>query len=164
MEQGTKIIGYNAKFSNCRKYRYALWRIWDDEKPYVLFIGVNPSTADETEDDPTLRRCINYAKSWKKFGGVCMANLFACTPWDPKVPIGEENDKWLKKLAKKADIIIAAWGNDGAYRGRPQQVIDLIPNPMYCLKINKSGQPKHPLYALKDISLQEVLSQPYPPK
>ena len=56
----------NAIFSECRKYRYALCRIWDDSKPYAMFIGLNPSTADETEDDPTIRRCINYAKDWDR--------------------------------------------------------------------------------------------------
>jgi len=66
----------DAKLSVCRKYRYALWRIWDKSKPIVLFISLNPSTADEKEDDPTIRRCIGFAKSWG-YGGLCMANLFA---------------------------------------------------------------------------------------
>ncbi|GHX72979.1 hypothetical protein VCSRO16_3593 [Vibrio cholerae] len=65
-----------AELSKCRKYRYALWRTWDSDKPFAMFIGLNPSTADEKNDDPTLRRCINFAKSWG-YGGVCMANLFA---------------------------------------------------------------------------------------
>ena len=88
-----------AKLSECRKYRFALWRTWDDSKPYVMFVGLNPSTADETTDDPTLTRCINYAKSWG-FGGVCMANIFAyraTEPSDMKAatdPIGSENNDW----------------------------------------------------------------------
>ena len=139
-----------AKLSGCRKYRYALWRIWDDSKPFVMFVGLNPSTADETSDDPTLTRCIKYAKSWG-YGGLCMANLFAfraTEPADMKAsddPIGIENNKWLKKLAKDAALVVAAWGNDGSYLERSEQVKEFLPN-LYCLKLNKSGEPAHPLY------------------
>jgi hypothetical protein len=139
-----------AKLSECRKYRYALWRTWDDSKSYVMFIGLNPSTADENTDDPTLTRCINYAKSWG-YGGVCMANLFAFRATEPSdmkasnYPIGSENNKWLKKLAKEAALVVAAWGNDGSYLGRSKQVLEIIPN-LSCLKLNKSGEPAHPLY------------------
>ncbi len=139
-----------AKLSGCRNYRYALWRTWDSSKPFVMFVGLNPSTADETSDDPTLTRCINYAKSWG-YGGICMANLFAfraTAPSDMKAsddPIGTENNKWLKKLAKDAALIIAAWGNDGSYLERSEQVKELLPN-LYCLNLNKSGEPAHPLY------------------
>ena len=65
----------NATFSSCRTYRYSLSRIWDKKKKYVLFVGLNPSTADEEVDDPTIRRCINYAKNWG-YGGFLMVNLF----------------------------------------------------------------------------------------
>ena len=139
-----------AKLSEDRKYRYALWRTWDDSKAFVMFIGLNPSTADEDTDDPTLTRCINYAKSWG-YGGVCMANLFAFRATEPsdmkasKDPVGRENNKWLKKLAKDAGLVVAAWGNDGSYLRRSKQVEKLIPN-LYCLKLNKSGEPAHPLY------------------
>lgn len=145
-----------AALSTCRKYRFALWRTWDETKPYVMFVGLNPSTADETSDDPTLIRCINYAKSWD-FGGVCMANLFAyraTNPNDMKIaadPIGQENNRWLKKLANDAGLIVAAWGNDGAYLGRSAQVKTLLAN-MHCLKLNKSGEPAHPLYQKSDIA------------
>jgi len=115
-----------------------------------MFVGLNPSTADETSDDPTLNRCINYAKSWD-YGGVCMANLFAfraTEPSDMKAtndPVGKENDEWLMKLAEEAGLVVAAWGNDGSYLGRSEQVKALITN-LHCLKINKSGEPAHPLY------------------
>ena len=110
----------DAKLSDCRKYRYALWRTWDAEKPFVMFIGLNPSTADETEDDPTIRRCINYAKDWG-YGGLCMVNLFAFRATEPNDmknaidPIGPENDEWLKNLSKDAGVIIGAWGNHGEF-------------------------------------------------
>jgi len=83
----------DAKFSACRKYRYALWRNWDESKPYAMIIGLNPSTADENKNDPTITRCINFATSWG-YGGVCVTNLFAycaTVPSDMKAsndPIG----------------------------------------------------------------------------
>jgi hypothetical protein len=148
-----------AKLSRCRKYRYALWRTWDDSKPHVLFVGLNPSTADEKTDDPTLTRCINFAKSWG-YGGVCIANIFAFRATEPsdmkaaKDPVGTANDRWLIKLAREAGLVVAAWGNDGAYLGRSKQVIKLVPN-LHCLKLNKSGEPAQPLY--QPAKLQPVL-------
>ncbi len=139
-----------AELSQCRQYRYALWRTWDESKPYVMFIGLNPSTADENTDDPTLRRCMNFAKSWG-YGGVCTANLFAyraTQPEDMKAsadPIGSSNDEWLKTLADEAALVVAAWGNDGSFLGRSDRVLELVPN-LHCLKLNKSGEPAHPLY------------------
>lgn len=149
----------DAKLSKCRKYRYALWKTWDGSKPYAMIIGLNPSKADEIEDDPTITRCINFAKSWG-FGGVCMANLFAYRATAPidmmaaNDPIGSENDYWLKELATDAGIVVAAWGNDGSYLERSNQVKSFFPD-LHCLKMNKSGEPAHPLY-LK-ASLRPVL-------
>ena len=147
----------NATFSSCRKYRYSLSRIWDKEKKYVLFIGLNPSTADEEADDPTIRRCVNYAKNWG-YGGFMMVNLFAYRTTLPsnlikvKYPVGTENDKYIVKLSKKADITVAAWGNNGNLYSRDKQVLNLVSRLM-CLKINKSGQPAHPLYLKKGLKL-----------
>ena len=90
------IIYKNATFSNCRKYRYSLSRIWDKKKKLVLFIGLNPSTANEEVDDPTIRRCVNYVQNWG-YGGLMMVNLFAYRVTLPsglkkvKYPIGEDN-------------------------------------------------------------------------
>ena len=140
----------SANFSRCRTYRYALWRSWDEHKPYAMIIGLNPSTADEVEDDPTLIRCINFAKSWG-YGGVCMTNLFAYRATDPNDmkaaadPVGASNNRWLTRLAKEAGIVVAAWGNDGSYLNRASQIKNKISN-LYCLKMNKSGEPAHPLY------------------
>ncbi len=139
-----------AELSECRNYRYALWRTWDESKPIVMFIALNPSTADETNDDPTLTRCINFAKSWG-YGGVCMANLFAFRATEPKDmkavkdPIGSKNDAWLLKLVKDAELVVGAWGNDGSFIKRSKQIVELIPQ-LHCLKVNKSGEPAHPLY------------------
>jgi hypothetical protein len=140
----------DATFSKCRKYRYVLWRIWDDSKPYVMFIGLNPSTADETTNDPTITRTSSFARDWG-YGGLCMVNLFAFRATQPSVlmaaknPIGLKNDNWIIKLAETAGTVVAAWGNDGSYLGRSEKIIELIPN-LQCLKMNKTGQPAHPLY------------------
>ena len=150
-------INKTASFSSCRKYRYSLSRIWDKQKKFVLFIGLNPSTADEEVDDPTIRRCSGYAQKWG-YGGFIMVNLFAYRATLPsnlkkiKYPVGRDNDKYIVKLSKKADITVAAWGNNGNLYRRDKQVLRLIPNLM-CLKVNKSGQPAHPLYLNKDLKL-----------
>ena len=149
-----------AKLSSCRSYRYALWRTWDDTKPFVLFVGLNPSTADEKTDDATLTRCINFAKAWG-YGGVCMSNLFAfraTQPLDMKAasdPIGKDNNSWLKTLAKNAGIVVAAWGNDGAYLNRSTDVKKVLLNLHY-LKMNKSGEPAHPLYLSAKLTPQQM--------
>ncbi len=143
-----------ARLSRCRTYRYALWRTWDDTRGRVLFVGLNPSTADETSDDPTLRRCMNFARDWG-YGGVCMANLFAYRATDPgelrrvKDPIGPRNNRWLRQLADEASLVVAAWGNDGVYLDRSSKVRGLLPG-MRCLNLNRSGEPAHPLYQRAD--------------
>ena len=150
-------IHKNATFSSCRTYRYSLCRIWDKKKKYVLFIGLNPSTANEEADDPTIRRCVNYSKDWG-YGGFMMVNLFAYRTTLPynlkkvKYPVGGENDKYIVILSKKADITVAAWGNNGNLYSRDKQVFNLVSSLM-CLRINKSGQPAHPLYLKKDLKL-----------
>lgn len=145
-------------FSPCRRYRYTLWRTWDvdlfDTNPnkdhYLMVIGLNPSTADETEDDPTIRRCIDYAKRWG-YSALCMTNLFGWRDTDPKKmlaaqdPVGPENDHHLQTCATSAGLIVAAWGNHGQHRGRAGDVCRLIPN-LHCLRRNGDGSPAHPLY------------------
>lgn len=136
-----------AVFSPCGHYRYALWSIWDESRPYVLFIGLNPS---ETEDNPTIRRCSQYAQDWG-YGGLCMANLFAWRTGQPEYlkcaedPVGPENDQFLQKLSKGAGIVVAAWGNEGRFNQRSSRVLAML-DSVKCLKVNKSGEPAHPLY------------------
>ena len=145
----------DAVFSDDRIYRYALWRTWNETLPKVLFIGLNPSTADEIQDDPTIRRCIQYAKDWK-FGGCIMGNIFAYRSTDPKKlslvnePIGTKNDYWLKKLNKEATLTVAAWGNHGKLLDRGAEVNKLLKS-FHCLKITKKGFPSHPLYLSKKL-------------
>jgi hypothetical protein len=147
----------NATISDCQKYRYALSRTWDVKKKTVLFIALNPSTANERNDDPTIRKCINYANKWG-YGSLLVANLFAYRTTKPtklryvKNPVGNDNDQHIMDLSKNAGLIVAAWGNEGSLFNRDKEIIRLIPNLM-CLKINKSGQPAHPLYQKKDIEI-----------
>lgn len=151
------ILNSDAKFSECRNYRYSLWRQWGKSKPYLMIIGLNPSTADETEDDPTIRRCKRFALDWG-FGGLVMTNLFAIRATDPKImlahkePVGLENDEYLSSLAKDAGMILAAWGNHGSHKARDWDVRQLIEKTkqMKSLGKTKIGQPKHPLYIKAD--------------
>lgn len=118
LDKGSRMVR-GAKLSDDRLYRYGLWRKWDD-RPKVMFIGLNPSTADEVEDDPTIRRCIGFANSWG-YGGIVVANLFGFRATDPTAlqkatdPIGPENDEWLYRLADEAALVVGAWGNGGLF-------------------------------------------------
>lgn len=138
-----------AEFSPCRRYRLELGRRWRDGQTAV-FIGLNPSTADESQDDPTIRRCINFAKLWG-CGSLVMLNLFAFRATDPAVmkrelePVGVGNDEVLMKWAKDAAFIVATWGVHGTHKGRDQEVRKLLP-ALQCLGTTKDGHPKHPLY------------------
>jgi hypothetical protein len=151
-----------AAFSRCGTYRYALWRRWDESRPAVLFVGLNPSTADAHRDDPTIRRCIGFANSWG-FGSVIVANLFAYRTPHPKLlraapnPIGPRNDRWLRTLATDAGLVVAAWGADGEYLRRATEVSARL-GDCRCLGLTASGAPRHPLYVRKD-----VLPRPYAP-
>ena len=158
-----------AEFSPCRRYRYTLFIKWDDTKGRVMFIGLNPSTADETKDDPTVRRCKQFAKDWG-YGSMVMTNLFAWRDTDPKKmlvarePIGEMadilatdgnrytnfNDLWLAVVARDCNLHIAAWGKHGSHLYRAVKVKRLVPNLHY-LKLNKDGSPQHPLYLKGDL-------------
>ena len=149
-----------AEFSACRTYRYCLWRIWDENKPLVMFIGLNPSTANETKPDRTITRIKNIVTNLG-YGGFYMLNLFAVVSKDPKVlkthpdPIGE-NDGWLEKIAPKCEKIFFAWGNFKEAKQRAEQVKKMFPDA-WALVINKNGSPKHPLYIKGD-----VIPVPYP--
>lgn len=147
-----------AKFSPCRKWRYSLWRTWDHEKPKAVFIGLNPSTADEKKNDPTIRRCIGFTKAWG-YGTYIMLNLFGFRATDPKdmkacdEPIGQGNDKEIIRLCHRADLIVGCWGAHGGYKDRDLEVLELLGNQdleLYCLGVTKNGYPKHPLYLSGD--------------
>jgi hypothetical protein len=152
-----------AHLSPCRTYRYSLWRVWEPDKGVVAFCGLNPSTADETVDDPTIRRCIGFARDWG-YGGLYMLNLFAFRATDPKDmkaatdPVGPSNDAALAHHQKFCRLTVAAWGVHGTFKGRAEHVLRnvLVNGPVKCLGRTKDGCPKHPLYLPKSASLVEV--------
>lgn len=138
-----------ALFSDDRKYRYALWRIWNPELRLIMFIGLNPSTANETKNDATIRRVIEFAKNWN-YGGVYMCNLFAfVTPYPIELKrCGNavmDNDAYLKYYATACNDILFGWGNFKEAQERAKIVSSWFPNAL-CLGKNKNGTPKHPLY------------------
>lgn len=145
-----------AILSDDRTYRYRLWREWDTEKPALAWIMLNPSTADETKDDPTLRRCIGFAKDWG-FGKVILGNLFAYRTSDPSELwskgdiVGSENDHHLRSICDDAEKVMAAWGAYGYKRGnRAARVAGMLDVDLYALDTTKEGQPVHPLYQPAD--------------
>lgn len=149
-----------ATLSPDRLYRYELWRIWDSDLPLLAVCGLNPSTADEKTNDPTITRCINFAKAWG-YGGIYMINLFGYRSTDPKAlksvadPIGPDNDRVIIEVVAGTDHTIVAWGVNGALFGRDTQVLDLIRqgrhgHKVYHLGLTKGGHPKHPLYLRAD--------------
>lgn len=146
-----------AHFSEDRLYRHQLWRTWDYRVKPLNVIGLNPSTADERVDDPTIRRCIGYAKHWGR-GGLIMTNLFdyrATEPRDLKMypyPVSNDNSKWIMDAAEKSSMILCAWGKDGKYLNQDERIIALLwPQfELRCLGLNKDQTPKHPLYQRAD--------------
>lgn len=143
----------SAVLSSCGQYRYELWRRWA-EGPHVLFIMLNPSTADAANDDATIRKCVAYAKRWG-FGALCVGNLFAFRATDPKDmksaadPIGPENDATLARLSSEAGVIVAAWGAHGTHMNRDKAVMKMLPT-INALHVTKDGSPGHPLYLKGD--------------
>ena len=141
-----------AEFSPDRRHRYALWRTWDKDGEVAMFLCLNPSTATEIKNDPTVSRCIEFAKRWG-YGGMIMANIFAYRATDPDDmknvpdPVGPDNDKWLNQLADESDLIVIAWGNHGLHLDRSKSVMELMAGrQLHYLEFNDNGEPKHPLY------------------
>lgn len=159
-----RIVREKAVISDCGFYRYWLSREIRSTgkiKP-IVFVMLNPSTADANNDDPTIRRCIGYAKSW---GGshLIVVNLFAFRATNPDVlwdratidPVGALNDEAIEIACDYAYAhegkVVVAWGEHGAYMDRGYEVLTHIEQfKPVCLKLNKSGSPAHPLYQRKD--------------
>ena len=142
-----------AIYSPDSRYRYALTRDWAPGHK-VLFVMLNPSTATEMQNDPTVERCERRARALG-FGGFAVANIFAFRATDPRVmraasdPVGPANDATILDLAAKADRIVCAWGSHGAHLDRGAKVEALLRvtrNDLYHLGLTKAGQPRHPLY------------------
>jgi len=152
MSSVAKNMMMGAEFSACGQFRYWLWRAWEWKgfANQVMFVGLNPSTADATIDDPTIRRCIRFAKDWG-YSGMMMLNAYAYRATDPKqlkranFPVGSDNDEELSYRAKQAGLVVACWGVNCP----PQRALDVahtIGKPLHCVDVSKHGAPMHPLY------------------
>lgn len=151
----------DAQFSPCRKYRYVLpRRLSMDVRRICMFVMLNPSTADETQDDPTIRRCIGYAKTWG-YDGLYVGNLYGWRSTDPQGlwtaenPVGFHNDFWLNVMAQQSDIVVCAWGAN-AKPSRAAEVRALLDGfaDLRFLKLTKAGIPGHPLYLKSNLQPQ----------
>jgi hypothetical protein len=170
-------IESGAEISPCGKYRYRLWREWRGthnpsnwwwydgydgegkrlgEPKSCLFIMLNPSTADGERDDPTIRRCVGFAKAWN-FERLEVVNLFAYRATQPAElfalnsatddPVGRENSEVIEDAAQRAGMIICAWGAHGGYLGQDETVLGWLENAKpYALGLTAQGHPRHPLY------------------
>src|SRR5687768_14620957 len=153
-----------AIFSDCERYRYRLWRVWDKSKPRICFVMLNPSTADENQLDPTVSRCKKRAEVLG-YGGLEVVNIFALRSTDPKAlyevddPVGPDNLLAIHDAVKGSGIAICAWGTHGAFgeagRGIKEVLQFIFPSKTHYLKLNSDGSPAHPLHL--PYSLQPVV-------
>lgn len=144
----------DADYSGCGCYRYALTRIWDEAGPRLAFVMLNPSTASEVRNDPTVARCEARARALG-YGGVRVVNLFAWRATDPQAlraaadPVGPRNDAALGEAADWADAVLVAWGVHGALLARGAAVAAFLRGcgkPLLHLGLTREGFPRHPLY------------------
>ena len=143
-----------ALYSDCWRYRYQLTRIWDDNGERALFVMLNPSTATERQNDPTVERCERRARRLG-FGSFRVTNIFAWRETDPKAmmraadPIGPDNNAAILDSVSWANRVVCAWGRHGAHLDRGFAVERLLREtrcPLFHLGLTKAGHPKHPLY------------------
>lgn len=156
-----KEVKTGATFSSCGKYRYKLWRIWDSSRPMVAFCMLNPSTADETKNDPTVERCQQRAEHMG-YGGLFVINIFAYRSTDPKElkkvedPIGAMNNLYIVDVAQISDMVVCGWGKHGSMNGRGEEVLEILKHwvskkQVRALRLNRDGSPAHPLYIGYDV-------------
>jgi hypothetical protein len=162
-------VSKDTIFSECRLYRFTLWRDWDcdlltgtsDDIPhrdkFVQFICLNPSTADEKINDATVRRCIDFSKRWG-YGAFCMTNIFPFRSMEVKkmlahdepIEMARQNAEHVERIAEHAGLIIFAWGNHGSHKRRGDKFVKHLLNvrkfKIHHLGLNTDGSPKHPLY------------------
>ncbi len=143
-----------ALFSKCRRWRYLLWRCWDDSRPVANFLMLNPSTADEVKLDPSCTRARNYAEKWG-YGALIVTNIFGWRSTDPSVlkavkdPVGRGNDAAILRAAREAKLVVCAWGEHGSHLERGEEVKAMLRKQaiaLHSLRLNASGHPAHPLY------------------
>lgn len=160
----TDVISRSAELSPCQRYRYELTRTMLFGTGICVFVMLNPSTADHTVDDQTIRQCMGFVDHWG-FNRLVVVNLFAWRATLPRDmlsaidPVGPAGDSWLIRAARGADRIVCAWGEHGRHRGRGESVRSLLQShghTLYHLGLTKShGQPRHPLYLARDTAPQE---------
>lgn len=160
------LLESGAEFSKDKRYRYALWRVWGPSAKRLVIIGLNPSTADETNNDPTIRRCITFADR-EKCDGLIMLNLFAWRSTDPTLlthlddPIGPKNIETIEDYTVSPDHkIVLAWGTQRVAKKQGPVVIKHLQQrgcKLYSFGLAKSGAPKHPLYLRSNTKLQRWL-------
>jgi hypothetical protein len=157
----------DATFSTCGRYRQVLTRQWNSDLPWIMFVGMNPSTADHTHDDPTVRKECTYARMWG-YGGLIKCNVmdYRCT--NPKglldvdvTPCSAQNLLHIHKHVSEVDQVVAAWGKLPPklkpHADAVGKLLCLSHVPVHCLGYNLDGSPKHPLYVKMSVTLM-----PYP--
>ena len=159
--------GDSAVISDCGRFRYRLTRRWDETAAVATFVMLNPSTADAVQDDPTIRRCIGFARSWG-CGGLSVVNLYAYRAtrptdlWTVADPVGPDNDVHLRRAFEEAHAsggpVVAAWG--GRARTDRVEVVLRLAGSMQVLALTKGGQPRHPLYLRGDLQPFDWASRP----
>lgn len=145
-------VDRGAVLSEDRRYRYRLWRLWDDT-PALLWVMLNPSVADADFDDPTIRKCIGFARRWG-YGGIQVVNLFAWRATKPDElnyahdPIGPNNDVHISQAVRMCPDKIIAWGArlPSRFPDRASEVLGVLGNNVSCLRRSATGMPHHPLY------------------
>lgn len=169
VEQQTDLAGgIAAAVFDCkaRTYRYLLTRIWDPSTPPVVFLMLNPSTADALEDDATIRRLAHPKSGFARrmgAGGLVVVNLFALCSTNPRAlrhhadPVGPLNDVFIRRATAGASVVVAAWGAAGVEHGRGARVVETLLArgvELQCLGMTSTGQPRHPLYLPGDAVLE----------
>lgn len=146
------------------QYRYRLWRVWNADKDRLGWVMLNPSTADHAQDDPTIRKCLGFARRWG-FGSIEVVNLYALRATQPRVvsaaikehgqlhAIGPDNEEQILEACGRCKTMIAAWGAAPFAGVRAKAVASLLrsrhPNVL-CLGLTEGRQPRHPLYISYD--------------
>ncbi len=166
--------GSGAVISPCGAYRYALWRRWNKDLPWCVWVMLNPSTADASENDQTIRKCMGFADRWR-CGGIYVVNLFAFRATDPKAlqgagdKIGPDNKTWhnlaYSLIYRRGGLCVAAWGAQPpkVLGDRPAQFwgrTQILGLPVHIIGRTKTFQPKHPCMLAYDTPLEAVTPGP----
>lgn len=162
----TEVDKRGAQFSECGKYRYVLWRIWDESKPLVLCIGLNPSKATKVKNDNTITRLVGLIKNLE-YGGFYMMNLFAfITPYPKELKkvqdILGENNKWLTEISAKCQDTIFCWGGFkilslyNKFSERVDFMKEMFPDAL-CFGKTNGGEPRHPLMLRNNTAIHKYL-------